>query len=107
MAQDSSKNPPRVGLCEKCRFVRRIESDHGSTFYMCERSFTDASYPKYPRLPVLQCAGYVPTDNLLRFLLFKIMQDFLSGSGGTNSFSDTLWFHISHRWNPSVDEAHI
>ena len=30
---------------------------------MCERSFTDASYPKYPRLPVLQCAGYVPTDN--------------------------------------------
>jgi hypothetical protein len=26
---------------------------------MCERSKTDPSYPKYPRLPVKRCAGYV------------------------------------------------
>jgi hypothetical protein len=45
-------------LCADCRFMRRIESDRGSTFYLCERSATDANFPKYPRLPVLQCAGY-------------------------------------------------
>jgi hypothetical protein len=26
---------------------------------MCERSKTDPSYPKYPRLPVEECRGYV------------------------------------------------
>ncbi len=38
--------------------MRRIHSDRGSTFYFCERSVTDASFPKYPRLPVLRCSGY-------------------------------------------------
>jgi hypothetical protein len=38
--------------------MRQIESDRGSTFYLCERSATDANFTKYPRLPVLQCAGY-------------------------------------------------
>ena len=50
---------PGVGLCADCRFMRRIESDRGSTFYLCERSATDANFAKYPRLPVLQCTGYV------------------------------------------------
>jgi hypothetical protein len=47
-----------VGLCENCRFMRRIESDRGSIFHLCERSATDVRFPKYPRLPVLECAGY-------------------------------------------------
>ena len=25
---------------------------------MCERSFAEAAYPRYPRLPVLKCEGY-------------------------------------------------
>src|SRR5580704_11931257 len=49
-----------VGLCASCDFMRRIESDKGSTFYRCERSATDPTFAKYPRLPVLQCAGYEP-----------------------------------------------
>jgi hypothetical protein len=49
-----------VGLCHDCRFKRLIKSDRGSTFYLCARSAFDASYPKYPRLPVLQCAGHEP-----------------------------------------------
>ena len=49
-----------VGLCVSCDFMRRIASDKGSTFYRCERSATDPSFAKYPRLPVLQCAGYEP-----------------------------------------------
>jgi len=27
---------------------------------MCQRSFTDPAFPKYPRLPVIACAGYEP-----------------------------------------------
>lgn len=56
------KQSTSVGLCEKCKFVRRMESDRGSVFYMCQRSLTDASFPKYPRLPVVQCRGYDPID---------------------------------------------
>jgi hypothetical protein len=51
----------KVGLCADCCFVRRMESDRGSIFYLCERSATDARFPKYPRLPVLQCVGYEPS----------------------------------------------
>jgi len=51
---------PGVGLCADCRYMRRVESDRGSTFFLCERSATDPAFPKYPRLPVLQCGGYEP-----------------------------------------------
>jgi hypothetical protein len=40
--------------------MRRIESDRGSAFYLCGRSVSDQRFPKYPRLPVLQCEGYDP-----------------------------------------------
>ena len=48
------------GLCANCRHARIIRSDRGSVFYLCELSFTDARFPKYPRLPVLACSGYTP-----------------------------------------------
>jgi hypothetical protein len=38
--------------------MRRITSDRGSVFYLCERSFTDPRFDKYPRLPMLDCWGY-------------------------------------------------
>jgi hypothetical protein len=47
-----------VGLCSDCRFMRLVESDRGSRFYLCELSATNPAFPKYPRLPVLQCTGY-------------------------------------------------
>jgi hypothetical protein len=49
---------PQVGLCLSCAFAQRIESARGSVFYLCQRSRTDPAFPKYPHLPVLQCAGY-------------------------------------------------
>jgi hypothetical protein len=49
-----------VGLCATCRFMRTMESDRGSTFYLCQLSATDPNFPKYPRLPVLRCSGYQP-----------------------------------------------
>jgi len=48
----------QAGLCADCRFMQLVQSDRGSQFFLCERSATDPSYPKYPRLPVFQCAGY-------------------------------------------------
>jgi hypothetical protein len=48
-----------AGLCASCQNVRRITSDRGSRFYLCELSKTDPRFPKYPRLPVLSCSGYV------------------------------------------------
>jgi ribosomal protein L36 len=48
------------GLCEQCLHVRRVVSGKGSVFVLCERAKRDAAYPKYPRLPVLACAGFEP-----------------------------------------------
>ena len=47
-----------VGLCADCAFARIVRSDKGSTFYLCQHSLTDPSFPKYPRLPVLRVSGY-------------------------------------------------
>jgi hypothetical protein len=54
------KMSPKAGLCETCLHGRRIRSARGSEFLLCELSKTDPSFPKYPGLPVLSCAGYQP-----------------------------------------------
>ena len=51
-------NPPKAGLCDTCRHQRLVPNTRGSTFSLCERSRDDSSYPRYPRLPVLACAGF-------------------------------------------------
>jgi len=45
-------------LCDTCRYQRIVKNTRGSAFSMCERSKTDDRFPKYPRLPVVECAGY-------------------------------------------------
>jgi hypothetical protein len=52
------KNSIVPGLCGDCQHARRMESDRGSIFLRCELAQTDNRFPKYPRLPVLVCAGY-------------------------------------------------
>ena len=52
----------RLGLCADCRYTRQITSDRGSTFFQCQLAAVDATYPKYPRLPVWRCAGYEKTN---------------------------------------------
>jgi hypothetical protein len=37
-----------------------IRNTRGSSFSLCERSKDDPAFPKYPRLPVLECRGYEP-----------------------------------------------
>lgn len=52
--------PATPGLCGRCSRARVIENRRGSRFYLCERSRDDPAYPRYPRLPVVRCAGYEP-----------------------------------------------
>jgi L-amino acid N-acyltransferase YncA len=49
-----------LGLCSTCVHQKIIRSGRGSTFSMCLRHKTDPGYPKYPRLPVIQCPGHEP-----------------------------------------------
>lgn len=46
-----------AGLCASCRHAAVVKGAR-SRFWMCRRSLTDPAYPRYPRLPVLRCAGY-------------------------------------------------
>jgi len=49
------------GLCATCVYTRRVPHPRGGPGYIfCGRSEFDPAYPKYPRLPVVRCAGYAP-----------------------------------------------
>lgn len=52
------RNEPEAGLCATCEHSRRVISGKGSVFRLCRLSATDPRYAKYPRLPVIACAGY-------------------------------------------------
>jgi len=47
-----------AGLCADCVHGRRVGSERGSVFLLCELALTDKRFEKYPRLPVLRCVGY-------------------------------------------------
>jgi hypothetical protein len=49
---------PPFGLCDTCRHQRLVRTTRGSVFTLCERSRADRAYPRYPRVPVLACAGH-------------------------------------------------
>ncbi len=53
----SVPDDPAVGLCARCRHARRVATPR-SLFWLCERSRVDTTYARYPRLPVVSCAGY-------------------------------------------------
>jgi hypothetical protein len=53
---------PEAGLCEACRHQQLIRNTRGSEFSLCRLARTDPRFPKYPRLPVLACAGFAPRD---------------------------------------------
>ena len=46
------------GLCAACQHARLLRSGKGSHFVRCGRSDREADYPRYPRLPVMRCAGF-------------------------------------------------
>jgi GrpB-like predicted nucleotidyltransferase (UPF0157 family) len=53
-----SEKQDAAGLCADCAHARRVESAHGSVFFLCELSLTDSHFAKYPQLPVISCSGY-------------------------------------------------
>ncbi len=50
---------PPAGLCGTCLYSKTIESAKGSTFHLCQRGLKDPRFPKYPRLPVISCEGWM------------------------------------------------
>ena len=57
---DPSRDTIAWGLCGSCRQQQVITTDRGSRFVQCRRARVDPAYPKYPVVPVRQCAGYDP-----------------------------------------------
>lgn len=53
-----SRVPSGPGLCVSCARVRVLKNRRGSEFILCTRSKDDPEFPRYPRLPVLECPGY-------------------------------------------------
>jgi hypothetical protein len=47
------------GLCASCIHLRLLRSPR-STFARCAKAERDPSFPRYPRLPVVACAGHRP-----------------------------------------------
>ena len=48
-----------AGLCDSCVHQRVVKNTRGSVFSLCQRSKDEPDrYPRYPRLPVNECAGY-------------------------------------------------
>ena len=54
-------DPDPVGLCRDCRFARQVPAAK-ATYWLCQRSLDDPSFPKYPRLPVKACRGFAWED---------------------------------------------
>ena len=55
-----------AGLCDRCIHQRIVKNTRGSAFSLCERSKTEPDeFPRYPRLPVLECRGFEqrPTES--------------------------------------------
>lgn len=48
------------GLCRACRHAEVLRSKR-SAFLRCGLAAEDARFPRYPGLPVLQCAGFETT----------------------------------------------
>jgi len=56
--QEAEEERARAGLCADCKYAQRVVSQRGSSFYLCQKSFSDPSFAKYPALPMKSCAGF-------------------------------------------------
>ena len=46
------------GLCATCLHAKLNETRRGTAYLRCTRAEWDDRLTRYPRLPVLQCAGF-------------------------------------------------
>jgi len=61
--EQSASTDVSAGLCASCKHATRVPSAKGSTFVRCDLSLSDASFARYPRLPKVQCSGFVANDS--------------------------------------------
>ncbi|MEO6502282.1 MAG: hypothetical protein ABIQ09_10280 [Jatrophihabitantaceae bacterium] len=52
-----------AGLCAQCRHARLNQTRRGPVYLRCQLASVDEAFPRYPRLPVLRCAGYQPAED--------------------------------------------
>ena len=57
MSAPAELDARRAGLCFTCRHGEVLRSPR-STFLRCARADADASFSRYPGLPVLFCPGF-------------------------------------------------
>jgi hypothetical protein len=51
---------PPAGLCDRCRYQQLVRTTRGPVYSLCRRSREEPErFPRYPRLPVLRCPGFV------------------------------------------------
>jgi hypothetical protein len=50
----------RFGLCDTCVHQQIVRNTRGSVFSLCRRSRDEPEFPRYPRVPVVACAGHEP-----------------------------------------------
>ena len=62
MMNDTRRHEQDAGLCSRCQHVQIVTTSRDSRFYLCRLSATDPRFPKYPRLPVLECSGFLAED---------------------------------------------
>ena len=48
------------GLCAACQHAKLNETRRGTAYLRCTRAAWDPAFPRYPRLPVTDCAGFEP-----------------------------------------------
>jgi hypothetical protein len=54
--------PVEPGLCGHCRHALIRPTRRGTVYLRCGRAEWDPAMDRYPRLPVLECAGYDKAD---------------------------------------------
>lgn len=47
-----------AGLCADCANAKKLRTKIDAVIYLCGLAAVQAKFPKFPRLPVLACAGY-------------------------------------------------
>jgi uncharacterized protein (TIGR00290 family) len=57
-------DPNQTGLCATCLNARVVVSNRGSVFSRCMLSDENPDFPRYPRLPVLNCSGWSAVERV-------------------------------------------
>lgn len=52
-----------IGLCGNCIYHSLVQNKRGGDFHLCKYSKKDPMFPKYPKIPVIHCNGFVVNND--------------------------------------------